>query len=103
VPTHTPFFTHPTTLTTMSSSAPLTREQVKNLKPNQVHETLGRKLLVDGFDVVYDLDKSKDLYLHDARTGRDFLDFFSFFASWPISVPSHSQSHRDFLLRKTIF
>jgi hypothetical protein len=36
----------------MSSSAPLTREQVKNLKPNQVHETLGRKLLVDGFDVV---------------------------------------------------
>ena len=42
---------HPTTPTTMSS-APLTREQVKNLKPNQVHETLGRKLLVDGFDVV---------------------------------------------------
>lgn len=48
--THPLFITTPT-LTTMSS-APLTREQVKNLKPSQVHETLGRKLLVDGFDVV---------------------------------------------------
>lgn len=81
------------------SSAPLTREQVKNLKPNQVHETLGRKLLVDGFDVVYDLDKSKDLYLHDARTGRDFLDFFSFFASWPISHNHPKMSDPDFKQR----
>jgi len=46
---------------------------------------LGRVLLVDGFDLVYDLDKSTGRYLHDAKTGKKYLDFFSMFASWPLA------------------
>ena len=47
----------------------------------QVHETLARSILVDGFDFVYDLEKSHGSWLIDARTGAEYLDAFSFFAS----------------------
>ena len=31
-----------------------------------------------------DFDKSHDNYFHDACSGKDYLDFFSFFASLPV-------------------
>jgi L-lysine 6-transaminase len=58
---------------------------VDSIKPNQVHDVLGRVLLVDGFDLVYDLDKSGGRYFYDAKSGKKYLDFFSMFASWPVS------------------
>eukprot|EP01087_Luapelamoeba_hula_P011356 TRINITY_DN3075_c0_g1_i1.p1 TRINITY_DN3075_c0_g1~~TRINITY_DN3075_c0_g1_i1.p1 ORF type:complete len:465 (+),score=112.18 TRINITY_DN3075_c0_g1_i1:242-1636(+) len=64
---------------------PLSRQEVERIGPNDVHAVLGRTMLVDGFDFVYDLDKSHGLYLHDSRTGKEMLDFFSFFASWPLT------------------
>lgn len=54
------------------------------ITPHNVHETLARHMLADGFDIVFDLDKSKGSYFYDLKTGRRFLDFFSFFASAPI-------------------
>ncbi|MBU1701327.1 MAG: L-lysine 6-transaminase [Candidatus Eisenbacteria bacterium] len=53
---------------------------------DRVHENLGRYMLVDGMDIVLDLEKSKGAMVHDARSGRDFVDFFSFFASQPIGM-----------------
>ncbi|XAV63545.1 L-lysine 6-transaminase [Mycobacterium pseudoshottsii] len=38
-------------------------------------------MLVDGFDLVLDLSQSAGSYLVDARTGRRYLDMFTFFAS----------------------
>jgi len=67
------------------SNKPLTREEVASIKPADVHNVLGKLLLVDGFDVVYDMDKSHGIYLHDSRTGKEFIDCFSMFASWPLS------------------
>ncbi|GAB7146065.1 L-lysine 6-transaminase [Mycobacterium riyadhense] len=49
--------------------------------PDQVHEVLARSMLVDGFDFVLDLNRSAGSYLVDARTGRRYLDMFTFFAS----------------------
>jgi L-lysine 6-transaminase len=46
-----------------------------------VHEVLSRSMLVDGFDLVLDLNRSAGSYLVDARTGRRYLDMFTFFAS----------------------
>ncbi|MBM3990546.1 MAG: L-lysine 6-transaminase [Planctomycetes bacterium] len=54
------------------------------IHPQNVHETLKRHQLADGFPFVLDLDKSHGSWLHDARTGTDLLDFFTCFASWPI-------------------
>jgi L-lysine 6-transaminase len=48
---------------------------------DQVHETLGRSILVDGYDLVLDLNRSVGSNLIDARTGRRYLDMFTFVAS----------------------
>jgi L-lysine 6-transaminase len=54
------------------------------IAPADVHAALRRHILVDGFPVVIDLDKSHGSWLHDGVTNREYLDFFSFFASNPI-------------------
>lgn len=54
--------------------------------PVDVPEVLGRHLLVDGLDLVVDLDASSGRTLVDARTGESYLDLYSFFASAPLGV-----------------
>ncbi len=54
------------------------------IAPNQVIPTLQKNILVDGFHVVIDLEKSHGSYIHDALTGHDILDFYSYFASLPV-------------------
>lgn len=50
----------------------------------EVHETLRRHLLVDGYPLVIDLEKSHGSIVRDAVSGRELLDFYSFFASNPL-------------------
>ena len=49
--------------------------------PDQVHQVLARSILIDGYDLVLDLTRSAGSYLVDARTGRRYLDMFTFVAS----------------------
>ena len=49
-----------------------------------VHETLRKYQLADGLPIVFDLERSQGVWIHDARTGRRYLDVSSFFASWPM-------------------
>ncbi|MEU9830876.1 L-lysine 6-transaminase [Streptosporangium sp. NPDC048047] len=51
-----------------------------------VHGRLSRHLLVDGYRLVLDLERSRGSRLVDARTGRTYLDFYTFFASAPLGV-----------------
>ena len=51
------------------------------LAPAQVRAVLARSILADGLDLVLDIERSRGSYLVDARTGRGFLDMFTFFAS----------------------
>lgn len=51
-----------------------------------VHGRLARHLLVDGYRLVLDLERSQGSWLVDARTGRRYLDFYTFFASAPLGV-----------------
>ncbi len=55
-----------------------------SLAPKQVVSELEKHLLVDGFKLVIDLEKSKGSTLVDAVTGKKFIDFYSFYASMPI-------------------
>jgi len=48
---------------------------------DRVHEVLARSILADGMDLVLDIEASRGAYLLDARTGRRYLDMFTFFAS----------------------
>jgi L-lysine 6-transaminase len=51
------------------------------LAPTEVHETLARHMLVDGFEFVLDLANSQGSTLVDERDGTQYLDLFTFFAS----------------------
>ncbi|WP_219513630.1 L-lysine 6-transaminase [Nonomuraea ceibae] len=51
-----------------------------------VHARLARHLLVDGYRLVLDLELSQGSWLVDARDGRRYLDFYTFFASAPLGV-----------------
>ena len=57
-----------------------------NVSANEVHSTLAKKMLVDGFDFVLDIKRSRGLTLVDEKTGDEYLDFFSFFASSPLGM-----------------
>ncbi|CRK50325.1 putative L-lysine-epsilon aminotransferase [Rhodococcus sp. RD6.2] len=49
--------------------------------PGDVLRVLGEHLLVDGFDLVLDLKRSRGRTLVDERDGTEYLDMFGFFAS----------------------
>ncbi|MEO3801224.1 L-lysine 6-transaminase [Nonomuraea sp. B1E8] len=51
-----------------------------------VHTRLAHHLLVDGYRLVLDLELSRGSWLVDARDGRRYLDFYTFFASAPLGV-----------------
>ena len=53
------------------------------ITPGEVHEVLSRHLLADGYEIVLDLEKSQGRQLFDAKSGRWYLDMFSFFATLP--------------------
>jgi L-lysine 6-transaminase len=58
-------------------------------------------MLVDGFDVVVDLARSKGSYLVDARNGKRYLDFFTFVASHPLGMNHPALTSPSFLRRLT--
>ncbi|RRQ26999.1 L-lysine 6-transaminase [Rhodococcus sp. Eu-32] len=53
----------------------------QKIRADDVHDTLRRHMLADGFEVVLDLDASRGCTLVDARDGTEYLDLFTFFAS----------------------
>ena len=67
------------------------------LSPSQVLPTLARHMLVDGFDIVVDLRRSQGARLVDAKTGRSYLDFFTFVASSPIGMNHPKMTTPEFL------
>jgi L-lysine 6-transaminase len=64
--------------------------------PKKVLSTLSRHMLVDGFDIVIDLKKSKGTYLVDAKDGKSYLDFFTFVASSPLGMNHPRLVEREF-------
>ena len=56
------------------------------VRAEDVHDTLRRHVLVDGYPIVVDLDHSGGSWLRDELSGKLYLDFFSFFASNPIDL-----------------
>src|SRR6185503_5355043 len=67
--------------------------------PADVHATLGRYMLADGYDMVIDLEKSHGRRLYDSRSGRWLLDMFSFFATLPVGLNHPKMKDPDFLAR----
>lgn len=58
----------------------------ESIHPSEVRSILSRHLLTDGFDMVLDLQNSHGPYLLDCKSGKNYLDFFTFFASNPLGM-----------------
>src|SRR6266581_4519862 len=54
------------------------------ITPQEVIAELERHILVDGFKLVFDLEKSRGSRFVDAATGRQLVDLYSFYASQPV-------------------
>ncbi len=70
-----------------------------SINPEKVHETLKKYMLVDGFDFVFDINKSKGCQIYDSRNDKYLLDCFSFFASAPIGA-NHPQLDNPEFIKK---
>jgi L-lysine 6-transaminase len=62
-----------------------------------VHRLLARHILADGYDFVFDYDRSHGAWVHDSRTGREYLDFMTFFGSTPIGYNHPKMKDPEFL------
>jgi L-lysine 6-transaminase len=66
------------------------------IKADKVFDILQKSILVDGYDMVIDTEKSHGARLYDAKHKRTFVDFFSFFASNAIGFNHPRFSDPDF-------
>src|SRR5438445_9164714 len=56
----------------------------KSVDPSHVLHVLGDHILLDGFKIVLDQEKSRGSYLYDAANGQRLIDLYGFFGSMPI-------------------
>src|SRR5689334_19757051 len=66
------------------AAMPTIQSTKEQLSPKNVLDVLSRHILVDGYHVVMDMERSQGSYLYDARSDRPILDFFSCFATIPV-------------------
>jgi len=69
------------------------------VEPHAVLPTLRRVMLVDGFDIVIDFERSRGSRIVDARSGRSWLDMFSMVASQPLGMNHPRLTEPDFVER----
>src|SRR6267142_5597363 len=60
------------------------REAEKPIAASKVLETIEQHVLLDGFKIVVDLEKSRGSYLYNAVEDRRLIDFYGFFGSMPV-------------------
>src|SRR6266487_1523464 len=56
----------------------------KSVDPSRVLHVLGDHILLDGFKIVIDQEKSRGSFLYDAANGHRLIDLYGFFGSMPI-------------------
>jgi L-lysine 6-transaminase len=69
------------------------------IAPTEVHKSLARHMLVDGFPFVLDMDRSHGTYMVDMATGKEYLDFFTYFASSAIGHNHPGLKEKNFFKR----
>ncbi len=72
------------------------------VSPDNVLDSLKKHILVDGFHIVLDLEKSEGCYMVDARDGKRYIDFYAFFASLPLGFNHPKMKEPEFLERLEI-
>ncbi|MBK6537250.1 MAG: L-lysine 6-transaminase [Ignavibacteria bacterium] len=68
-----------------------------SVNPQNVQDELRKFMLVDGFDITIDLEKSSGSYLYDSKHKRKLLDFFTFVASHPLGMNHPKLNNESFI------
>lgn len=71
------------------------------ITPNNVQQVLEKHLIADGFDLIFDMEKSKGVYIYDSKYDRTLLDFFTCFASVPLGY-NHPAMLEDEAFKKDL-
>jgi len=71
------------------------------VSPENVQAALNKHVLADGFDLTFDMEKSKGVYIYDAKYNRTLLDFFTCFASVPLGY-NHPKMVNDEEFKKNL-
>src|ERR1700686_1161968 len=66
------------------TARPHLSKQKKSIVPSHVLDVLDKHILLDGFKIVLDQEKSRGSYLYDAANGHRLIDLYGFFGSMPI-------------------
>ena len=59
-------------------------EKTKTQPQSRVLDTIAEHVLLDGFRIVIDLEKSQGSYLYDAAHDQRLIDLYGFFGSNPV-------------------
>jgi L-lysine 6-transaminase len=62
----------------------------------EVFPVIEKLMLRDGYDIIVDMEKSKGSHVIDARTGDEWLDFYTFFASAPFGMNHDALANDEF-------
>jgi L-lysine 6-transaminase len=71
------------------------------MKASQVHAQIAKYLPPGSEPIVVDIEGSQGPYLRDALTGKDYIDFFTYFASAPIGH-NHPKMHDSAFIEKLL-
>src|ERR1700760_244204 len=71
------------------------------VSPENVQASLQKHVLADGFALTFDMEKSKGVYIYDAKYKRTLLDFFTCFASVPLGY-NHPKMVNDEEFKKNL-
>lgn len=65
-----------------------------SVAPENVADALQKHVLADGYDLTFDMEKSKGIHIYDSKNKRTLLDFFTCFASVPLGY-NHAKMLND--------
>jgi len=72
-----------------------------SVAPENVIESLKKHVLVDGFDLTFDMERSEGVHIYDSKNKRTLLDFFTCFASVPLGY-NHPKMLGDEQFKKSL-
>ncbi|MCJ7716890.1 MAG: aminotransferase class III-fold pyridoxal phosphate-dependent enzyme, partial [Anaerolineales bacterium] len=72
------------------------------MKPSEVHKIISQNMIADGKSIVFDMERSHDTYFVDEISGREYIDFFTFFASNAVGYNHPKLKDPSFLEKLTL-
>lgn len=72
-----------------------------SIAPAEVKKILKKHLIADGYDLVFDMEKSQGVKIYDSKNNRTLLDFFTCFASVPLGY-NHPKMINDEEFKKNL-